>query len=251
MTLAMVFVIYYFSSGDRSRMPALPVLTAVKTVFRYHLGTIALGSFIVAVVQFIRFLIDQLDKQMKKKGAQSKTVGFIFKCVKCYLWVLEKILKFINKNAYIVTAITGRGFCWSAIHAASLILKNILRFAAVNVIGGFLIFLGKLSVAAGCGVIAFFLFDIDYYNDPVNHPDNHITSPVLPVIITVLLAYIVASIFFMVYEIGIDTILLCFCEDCEKNNGNPEFAPDSLLSAIGKNKKLSKDGGKGGAVAST
>jgi choline transporter-like protein 2/4/5 len=249
MTLAMVFVMHYFSRGDRSKLPSSPVLTSLKTVFRYHLGSVALGSFIVAVVQFIRFLIDQLDKQLKKKGAQNSATSFMFKCVKCYLWVLEKILKFINKNAYIVIAITGRGFCWSAIHAASLILKNILRFAAVNVIGGFLLWLGKLAVMVACGFVAFGLSDIDYYSDPVNHPDTHLTSPVLPILCSCVVAYVVASIFMMVFDVGVDTTLLCFCEDCENNNGNPEYAPELLLEAIGKNRKISS--GKGGDAMAT
>lgn len=33
---------------------------------------------------------------------------------------------------------------------------------------------------------------------------------------------------------AIDTILLSFCEDCESNNGNPQYAPLLLLGAIGK-----------------
>ena len=32
----------------------------------------------------------------------------MLKCVKCCLWITEKILKFINKNSYVVIAITGR-----------------------------------------------------------------------------------------------------------------------------------------------
>lgn len=43
----------------------------------------------------------------------------------------------------------------------------------------------------------------------------------------------VLQIFFSVYEMAIDTILLSFCEDCESNNGHPKFAPPLLMDAIG------------------
>lgn len=70
------------------------------------------------------------------------------------------------RNAYILVAIKGKNYCSSALHAVKLIVTNILRMAAVNTVGDFLIFLGKLAVTAGCGFIAFLISDIDYYNNP-------------------------------------------------------------------------------------
>lgn len=44
------------------------------------------------------------------------------------------------------------------------------------------------------------------------------------------------QVFFGVYEMAIDTVLLCFCEDCEAN-GHPRYAPPLLLEAIGEVKQ--------------
>lgn len=41
------------------------------------------------------------------------------------------------------------------------------------------------------------------------------------------------QIFFSVYELAIDTILLSFCEDSESNGGHPAYAPPLLMEAIG------------------
>ena len=46
--------------------------------------------------------------------------------------------------------------------------------------------------------------------------------------------------FFAVYEMAVDTIMLCFCEDCEVNSGHPKNAPPLLLEAIGE--RPPKDG---------
>ena len=48
------------------------------------------------------------------------------------------------RNAYIMVAVHGSGYCTSAFHAAKLILNNILRIAAVNTVGDALIWLGKV-----------------------------------------------------------------------------------------------------------
>lgn len=47
-----------------------------------------------------------------------------------------------------MVAVHGSGYCTSAFKAAKLILNNILRIAAVNVVGDALLWLGK--VQANC-----------------------------------------------------------------------------------------------------
>lgn len=42
-----------------------------------------------------------------------------------------------------------------------------------------------------------------------------------------------AEIFFAVYEIAVDTILLAFLEDCEVHGGEPKWAPPLLMEAVG------------------
>ncbi len=58
-------------------------------------------------------------------------------------------------------------------------------------------------------------------------------SPVLPIAISVITGFVIAQIFFAVYEMGIDTVILAFCEDCEENGGNPRYAPPLLLEVMG------------------
>lgn len=121
--------------------------------------------------------------------------------------------------------------------AVALIVQNVLRLAAVNIVGDVLMWLGKLTVMAGAGCVAFFLSDMDYYTDEAQYPDTFLSSPLMPILISLLVGYVVADLFFQVYEMAIDTILLSFCEDCETNSGNPRFAPPLLLDAIGQAKQ--------------
>mmetsp|Transcript_16614 Transcript_16614/g.35931 ORF Transcript_16614/g.35931 Transcript_16614/m.35931 type:complete len:775 (-) Transcript_16614:968-3292(-) len=224
---------YYWHRGDSSRMPTFPVLVAMKNTLIYHMGSICFGAFLVAVIQFIRFLLDYLDRKTRELQAQNKFAEWAMCCVKCCMWCLEKIVMFINKNAYIMVGVKGTSYCVSAGRAVALIVQNALRLITVNFVGDILIFLGKVGVAAGCGLIAFGMSEISYYNDPTKYPDTYLASPVLCVAISVITGFVVAQIFFSVYDMAIDTIILAFCEDCESNGGNPRYAPPLLMEAMG------------------
>jgi len=67
------------------------------------------------------------------------------------MWCMEKCMKFLNKNAYIQTAIFGSNFCSSAKKAFFLILRNIARIGAVTLVSEFVIIIGKVFIMAMTG----------------------------------------------------------------------------------------------------
>ena len=219
---------------QRDDMPRGPIRKAMGRAVRYHIGSIALGSFIVAVVQFVRAIMEYVDKKTKKAQAGNPVVKFFMCCIKYCLWYLEKVLKYINRNAYILIAVKGYSYCYSALQAIKLIITNMLRIAAVNTVGDFLTWLGKLVITGLCGLAAFFMCDTDAYTDPTS--SSYLSSPLLPVIVTAFIGYMEADIFLSVYEMAVDTILLSFCEDCG-TAGGPHYAPPLLMSALGKSPK--------------
>jgi choline transporter-like protein 2/4/5 len=75
-----------------------------------------------------------------------------------------------------------------------LILANALRLAAVNVVGDALLFLGKLGVAACCGVVAFAMSNLEYYNNQAKYPSTYLSSGIMPIAVAVLAGYIVAQV---------------------------------------------------------
>jgi hypothetical protein len=71
------------------------------------LGSIALGSLIIAVIQFIRFILEYVDRKTKELQGGSAALKYLISCLKCCAWCLEKIMKFINRNAYIIVGVKG------------------------------------------------------------------------------------------------------------------------------------------------
>ncbi|GLC34986.1 hypothetical protein PLESTB_001185800 [Pleodorina starrii] len=232
-TIAGAIAHFYWSRGDSSNMPAFPVLSSLKNTVLYHMGSICFAAFIIAVIQLIRAMLEYLDRKTKEIQEQNKVAEWAMCCIKCCMWCLEQIVKFINRNAYIMIAIKGKGYCCSAIQAVKLIISNALRISVVNLVADVLIFLGKVSVAAASGVVAYAMTEAKYYTSPEEHPDTYLYSPVLVIAISVIIAFVVAEIFFSVYEMAIDTIILAFCEDCDANDGHPKFAPELLMEVMG------------------
>uniref|UniRef100_A0A8U8BVJ4 Choline transporter-like protein n=1 Tax=Geospiza parvula TaxID=87175 RepID=A0A8U8BVJ4_GEOPR len=213
-TLAGAFASYYWAFKKPDDMPAFPLFSRL----RYHTGSLAFGSLVLAIVQVIRVILEYLDHRLK--AAENKFAKFLLSCLKCCFWCLEKFIKFLNRNAYIMIAIYGTNFCTSARNAFFLLMRNIIRVAVLDKVTDFLFFLGKLLIVGSVGILAFFFFTqrIKLVQDTAP-PLNYYWVPILTVIVG---SYLIAHGFFSVYGMCVDTLFLCFCEDLERNDGSPE-----------------------------
>ncbi|XP_056366097.1 choline transporter-like protein 2 isoform X1 [Oenanthe melanoleuca] len=217
-TLAGAFASYYWAFKKPDDMPAFPLFSAFGRALRYHTGSLAFGSLVLAVVQVIRVTLEYLDHRLK--AAENKFAKFLLSCLKCCFWCLEKFIKFLNRNAYIMIAIYGTNFCTSARNAFFLLMRNIIRVAVLDKVTDFLFFLGKLLIVGSVGILAFFFFThrIKLVQDTAPSL-NYYWVPILTVIVG---SYLIAHGFFSVYGMCVDTLFLCFCEDLERNDGSPE-----------------------------
>ncbi|CAG2231422.1 SLC44A2_4_5 [Mytilus edulis] len=125
MSLAGAFASYYWAFHKPKDVPTFPLMGSVWRSFRYHLGSLAFGSLIIAIIQIIRVLLEYVDGKLK--GSENAVAKFFLKCMKCCFWCLEKFLRFLNKNAYIMIAAHGKNFCTSAKNAFMLIMRNCVR----------------------------------------------------------------------------------------------------------------------------
>ncbi|XP_031950405.1 choline transporter-like protein 2 isoform X1 [Corvus hawaiiensis] len=217
-TLAGAFASYYWAFKKPDDMPAFPLFSAFGRALRYHTGSLAFGSLVLAIVQVIRVTLEYLDHRLK--AAENKFAKFLLSCLKCCFWCLEKFIKFLNRNAYIMIAVYGTNFCTSARNAFFLLMRNIIRVAVLDKVTDFLFFLGKLLIVGSVGILAFFFFTqrIKLVQDTAPSL-NYYWVPILTVIVG---SYLIAHGFFSVYGMCVDTLFLCFCEDLERNDGSPE-----------------------------
>ncbi|XP_020903250.2 choline transporter-like protein 4 [Exaiptasia diaphana] len=170
--LAGAFASYYWAYDKKNDVPTFPVAASFYRTLRYHTGSLAFGSLIIAIVQLIRAGLEYLDHKLNGgPGQQGEIAKYIMKCLKCCFWCLEKFLKFLNKNAYIEIAVYGKNFCVSAKNAFFLLMRNILRVVVLDKVTDFILFIGQLSITFGVGVGSFYWFkrqsNLNYYLAPV------------------------------------------------------------------------------------
>jgi len=226
----------WYWSLDKKDLPRGMVAKSTYRYVRYNLGTVAFGSFIIAVVQMIRILFNYFVSK-SKQFKDNPVVKALVCLVNCCLWCLEKVIGYINKNAYIMSATHGYGFCKGAWKGFMLLMRNLLRVAAVNVVAVAILFFGKIFITLTTLCIAYliaqqFAADLNLLNGP----------PFLSLVIIAIMAWFVGSSFMNTYSAAVDTIFLSFLHDQESNDGSPGkpyYMADSLRSSIGvKNAKV-------------
>lgn len=100
--LASCASIWYFNQGKDGVDEKGEVTTSFKRAFRYHLGSLAFGSLIVAIIQMIIAVLEYIKNKTDNTGAQkSKIYKCLISCVECILYCILKCVEFINKHAYI------------------------------------------------------------------------------------------------------------------------------------------------------
>ncbi|XP_058128936.1 choline transporter-like protein 1 [Anopheles ziemanni] len=204
-----------------------PIARSYGNLVRYHLGTVAFGSFVIALVQFLRTLLKLLMHSVR--NPQNRVTSFLFDCCQCCLQCFERFLQYLTRNAYILTAMHGDPFCRAGRNAFRLLTSNALRVFAINSVGDFVLVLAKVFVVVATVLIG---MELIQQKQGMHHP-------YVPLILVGIFAYLVAHCFMTVYEMTVDTIFLCFCEDCESNDGisRPYFMSRGLMEFVQNSKK--------------
>ena len=83
------------------------------------------------------------------------------------LCLLDKCMKFITTNAYIMVAMRGKPFCESCCLSFRLLLNNVAQFVIVGVFSRVVIFFGKAFVVILCCLATYVVVKlVDDYNNP-------------------------------------------------------------------------------------
>jgi solute carrier family 44 (choline transporter-like protein), member 2/4/5 len=185
----------------------------------------AFGSLLIAIVNVLRLMFFWVAK-VQKRNPGNKLIAIFAWIMYGFLSFLEKVMRFINKNAYIQTALMGTNFCVSCKNAIKLILNNAMRIGTLGFIGGVVHFLGISfisvgTVLAGWGILATWF-------------DGQLTSPIGPLLVIFVVGYCIGSIVISVFSISVDAILQCFVcdEEMNKDDGGAKFTPALLQKFV-------------------
>ena len=182
---------------------------AICWSFTYHVGTLAFGSLLIAIVWVIQLVLSYIYQKLKEVHQQDTAVGFLIKCAGCFVACFERTLKFINKHAYIETALRNLSFCPAAAQCLQVTTSNFLRFGVLAGITEIFLFMGSLLIT--CLTTFIMHFVIQGYAQARNVEVDTIG----PVSVIFLMSLSISIIFSHVYEISADTMLHCYILDEE------------------------------------
>merc|ERR1719499_2088861 len=170
--IAGVFAEWYFSDfqddGVNKKLDdGSPVLRSMWRITRYHMGTIAFGAMIIAIIRMIRAVLVYMETQMMKYD-ENCVAKCIVCCVHCCLNCMECCLDKLSKDGFIFVNIYGTPFCSSAISAFDMIWKHLTTVAALTVVSDYVEFIGKISISMISTGLMLFIIDSYYAEDEIS-----------------------------------------------------------------------------------
>ena len=218
---------YYFNSNAEQEGQA-ELLYSVKLAHIYHTGSIAAGAFIIALIEFIKFIFLYLAKKAEKASGGNKLIKAVVCVAECILSCIEKICDYVNQAAFAYIAITGDGFCEGAWKGFLLNVKHMLAFTFANYIAKIFILLGKVAlVVVNCFTLVFILKDC-------TGSANNTHSLWGPVAVTGLITFITASLFLGIFENAVLALMTCLAVDMDLHDGTPKYGPATFHDRIEK-----------------
>jgi choline transporter-like protein 2/4/5 len=206
--LFLIVLVWYFSNARKS-IGSGQVLRSLLIVCRYHLGTAAFGSLIIAFLRSLRIVLEYV--KLKQRGQTNCIVEYALCCLSCCLWCFDRCIKFINKHAYIQCALYGSAFCTSASNAYSLIVVNLGQVAAVTVVGDFVVMIIKISISLTCAAAAYIYM--------VYYMGTELKGIALPSVVVAFAAFFTATMFLSVVSSVSNTVMHAYITDEQTNKG--------------------------------
>lgn len=213
-TLAGAFASYYWAYRKPQDVPFFAVTASLYRVIKHHLGDIAFGSFLIATIRYIRIVIEFIDNRIRRNNSSeinnptTRTTTCFFRV---FFWILDRFLKYIDRNAYIMMSMYGEGYLASAKRAIELLYKNSTRALVLDYVTYFVLLVSRLLITGFAGYMTaqeLFTANLHY--------------KWLPIVLVVLGTYFISKGLFSVYSMAVDTLFICFLIDSTNNDGSAE-----------------------------
>jgi hypothetical protein len=243
---------WYFTKEDEEtnekKISSVMLSFSMYRTVRYHSGTMAIGSFVIAVVICVKFAALYVVNQLQAQATENKAVQFALKALKWCILCVEKFIRFMGHLAFIEVAIWGKTFCGGLLTAVKLLAKNVVRFSFVTLFSKLVLILGKLLIVASALGASYLLLpafktqtvsvDGTIEDTPAMPGSGDEAIPMLPMFLVGFFSLTISINVMGIYETAIDTIMVSFLEDEMENDGGI-FGSGPLKSFMKSTKSVS------------
>ena len=161
------------NNNNNNQTPKSPILRSFGRTTKYHLGSIALGSLLIAILKTTQIILEYIEKRLLWGNEDNENdIGivkfgnaiqkFILSCIHACLDFTESLINRINKFGFIMQAIIGSNLCKSAINATKLIFDDISLFMIINPVSTFLQYIGIGFIILISMLIMIIIIDINH-----------------------------------------------------------------------------------------
>jgi solute carrier family 44 protein 1 (choline transporter-like protein) len=149
---------WYFAH-DKTKLNA-PIQTTFSHLLNFHLGSVCLGSMVITLVKCLKMIANSMQNSSRRSG--STAVAIVACCCSCIIEQIERFLKFLTRNAYIIVAKEGTPFVESAKRAFGLIFRHLGEIVALNHFGDLVLVVARLFVVAIAGLCGYYMMVSTY-----------------------------------------------------------------------------------------
>jgi len=247
-------VLWYYTAKPKGFGPNIPLVRGFIVGAVFHLGTLAMGAFLIASCRFPRMILGYITKQAKIEGS-NKACEMLGQCLQCCTAFSQRYLEYMNKNAYIDVCISSTNFCTAAKNSFGFIASEGGKVMMLTGACSVFCLAGVVGIASACGALTYLMVSSSegWTSDTSEH---HVASPYFVAVVAALLAGEVAVCFMAVFDHTTDTLLYTYVwNKSHGHNTVQKYAPETLASLteykpISKPRRSMSNGPGGGGVFS-
>ncbi|CAO3636318.1 unnamed protein product [Cunninghamella echinulata] len=196
-TLSGIYASVYFNSTNH------PTMGSLKRALTYSFGSICFGSLLIALIEFIRYLI-----AVARSSNDNPVCGFFLCIADCIVGCFQGLFEWFNNYAFSGVAIYGKGYVESAKRTWTLIKdRGVEALINDNLINNVLA-LGGILVAVLSSLLGYIYLTI-------SKPAFNQTGQMTPVVVMIcfLIGLAMFNAIATVITSGVCTTFVCLAED--------------------------------------
>ena len=206
------------------------ILRAFCWAYTYHLGTLAFGSCIIALIWFIQLILTYFYNKAK----QIDKNNFCFKCLMCFVACFERFMRFVNKHAYMEVVIRNKNFCGAVWKTIGLLTGNFVRFGVLAGLVGLFLVMATIFITVIVTIIGYYIMQ------GLGEINNDTYTTVGPLVVIGLIAFVISIFFNYIFSVSADTMMHCLIYEEEMLGGVNGNCPEEL-KAFNEEKKMNVD----------
>jgi hypothetical protein len=197
---------YYFGPRELGEMPKHPTISAFGRASTLSLGSIAFGSLIVTILEMIRLVLNAAQNNANANGHPVEAL--LACCAACFVGILENMVEYFNRYAYIQIALYGKAYIPAAKDTWRMFRDRGIDALVNDSLVGMTMMWGAYVIGLLSSLFAYLYLRV---TAPTYNASGQYTAPVL--LFAFFIGLVCSTTISSAIEAGVSTIFVGLAED--------------------------------------